>query len=88
MTAICSNPTAVSRPSSAADPNATLFAEAHRLHFTEHDPARAVAAWDRYLAAAPRGKFAHEARYNRALALVRVGRHAEAKQELGRIRQP
>jgi hypothetical protein len=66
----------------AADPNAALFAEAHRLHFTERDPARALAAWDRYLAAAPTGKFAHEARYNRALSLVRVGRHSEAKQEL------
>jgi hypothetical protein len=66
----------------AADPNAALFAEANRLHFTERDPARALAAWDRYLAAAPSGKFAREARYNRALSLIRVGRHPEAKREL------
>jgi hypothetical protein len=77
-----SAPSAPAAVASAADPNAALFAEAHRLHFTERDPARALAAWDRYLAAAPRGKFAREARYNRALALVRVGRHAEAKAEL------
>jgi len=65
-----------------ADPNAALFDEANRLHFIARDPARALAAWDRYLAAAPAGKFAREARYNRALALIRVGRHAEAKREL------
>ena len=67
---------------SAADPHAALFAEAHRLHFAERDPARALAAWDRYLAVAPNGRFAPEARYNRALALVRLGRHAEARSEL------
>jgi hypothetical protein len=66
----------------AIDPAAALFAEAHRVHFTERDPAGALAAWDRYLAAAPSGRFAPEARYNRALSLVRVGRHAEAKTEL------
>jgi cytoskeletal protein RodZ len=69
-------------PVDSADPNAPLFAEAHRIHFTEKDPARALAAWDRYLAAAPSGRFAPEARYNRALALVRLGRNAEATREL------
>ena len=67
---------------SAPDPHAPLFAEAHRLHFIDRDPARALAAWDRYLATAPNGRFAPEARYNRALALVRLGRVAEAKTEL------
>lgn len=67
---------------SAADPHAALFAEAHRLHFVERDPARALAAWDRYLAVAPNGRFAPEARYNRALSLVRLDRHAEARSEL------
>jgi hypothetical protein len=67
---------------SANDPHAALFADAHRIHFVEKDPARAIAAWDAYLAAAPHGRFAPEARYNRALALVRLGRHAEAKKEL------
>lgn len=67
---------------SAADPNAPLFAEAHRLHFTEHDPAKAIPAWDRYLQAAPNGRFVPEAKYNRALAMIRVGRRAEAITEL------
>ena len=73
-----------SAPAEAAppDPQDALFAEAHRLHFTERDPARALAAWDRYLAAAPHGRLAPEARYNRALTLVRLGRRAEAQQEL------
>lgn len=75
-------PTVPSPSASAPDPHAALFAEAHRLHFAERDPARALAAWDRYLAVDPNGRFAPEARYNRALALVRLGRHAEARSEL------
>lgn len=65
-----------------SDPNAALFAEAHRRHFVERDPHRALAAWDRYLAAAPNGRFVPEARYNRALTLVRMGRNVEAKRGL------
>lgn len=63
----------------ADDPNAQLFEDAHRIHFLERDPARALAAWDRYLAAAPNGSLAPEARYNRALALIRLDRTAEAR---------
>jgi hypothetical protein len=61
---------------------AALFAEAHRIHFEEHDPKRAVEAWDRYLARSRDGRFVPEARYNRALALVRLGRKAEAADAL------
>jgi len=43
---------------------------------------RALTAWDAYLAAAPRGQLAPEARYNRALSLVRLGRIAEARAAL------
>jgi len=75
-------PATATPAASAPDPHAELFAEAHRLHFIDRDPARALAAWDRYLAAAPDGRFAPEARYNRALALVRLGRHVEARTEL------
>lgn len=67
---------------SAPDPHAALFAEAHRLHFVERDPARALTAWDRYLTAAPNGRFTPEARYNRALTLVRLNRHDDARREL------
>jgi hypothetical protein len=62
-----------------------LYAQAHALHFRAHDPARALAAWDRYLAAAPadvRAGFVLEARYNRAICLLRLGRRSEAREAL------
>jgi hypothetical protein len=59
-----------------------LYERAHRAHFAGGDPAAALAAWDRYLAAAPRGRFALEARYNRAVALARLGRRDEAARAL------
>ena len=56
-----------------------LYREAHEAHFVEHDPQAALAGWDRYLAAAgPSGRFVLEARYNRAITLVRLGRRDEA----------
>jgi hypothetical protein len=59
-----------------------LYAAAHRAHFVDRDPIAAIAAWDAYLRVAPDGLLAPEARYNRALALVRVGRHSEASAAL------
>lgn len=59
-----------------------LYRRAHDLHFHGGDPAAALAAWDAYLAAEPGGRFAVEARYNRALVLVRLGRHGEARSAL------
>ncbi|HWZ92703.1 MAG TPA: hypothetical protein VNW92_27745 [Polyangiaceae bacterium] len=65
-----------------ADPTFALYRAAHTAHFVDHDPARALAAWDAYLAAAPHGAFAPEAEYNRALSLVRLGRNSEAESAL------
>jgi tetratricopeptide (TPR) repeat protein len=59
-----------------------LYRAAHDLHFHDGDAAAALAAWDAYLAAAPHGAFAIEARYNRALCLVRLGRLADARAAL------
>lgn len=59
-----------------------LYRTAHELHFRGVDHAAALAAWDAYLAAEPGGRFAIDARYNRALALVRLGRYAEARTAL------
>lgn len=59
-----------------------FYRAAHRAHFVEPDPARALSAWNDYIAYAPSGRFALEARYNRALCLVRLGRSEEAKQAL------
>ena len=72
----------VSEHAERADPNLALYRVAHAAHFVDHDPARALAAWDAYLRAAPKGEFAPEARYNRALSLVRLGRTAEARSAL------
>ncbi len=69
-------------PARTADPAHDLYRAAHRAHFAEHDPAAALGAWDAYLRAAPSGRFSLEARYNRALCLIRVGRHEEARSAL------
>jgi hypothetical protein len=63
-------------------PVEVLYRKAHALHFHGTDPAAAVAAWDAYLAAEPRGRFAIEARYNRAIDLIKLGRYAEARAAL------
>jgi hypothetical protein len=60
----------------------SLYATAHRAHFVDHDPSRALASWDAYLAAYPHGRFALEAQYNRALSLVRLGRTGDARAAL------
>ena len=68
---------AMASPSSSAhhaereDPTLALYRSAHTAHFVDRDPARALIGWDAYLSAAPTGAFAPEARYNRALSLVR-----------------
>jgi TolA-binding protein len=58
------------------------YGRAHRAHFVDDAPARALAAWDDYLGAYPDGAFAPEARYNRALCLARLGRFADAARAL------
>jgi TolA-binding protein len=57
-----------------------LFRRAQALHL-KHDP-HAIEAWDAYLRVAPSSALAPEARYNRALGLVRASRFAEAKRAL------
>ncbi|HET9929649.1 MAG TPA: hypothetical protein VFQ35_03135 [Polyangiaceae bacterium] len=69
-------------PPEANDPAHELYRVAHQAHFVEHDFASALRAWDAYLAAAPSGRFAPEARYNRALCLVRLGRKDDAERAL------
>jgi hypothetical protein len=57
-----------------------LFRRAQRMHLAQ-DP-RALAAWDDYLRVASRGVLAPEARYNRALCLIRLGRKSDARSAL------
>lgn len=51
-----------------------VYARAHEAHFVGSDPAAALAAWNLYLRRYPRGVFIPEARYNRALTFLRLGR--------------
>lgn len=67
------------KPVAKAAPIDPLYRKAHELHFHGRDHAAALAAWDAYLAAEPAGRFVLEAKYNRALVLVRLARYAEAR---------
>ena len=70
-----SNPT-------TTDPELAAYRAAHRTHFDGTDPAASLRAWDQYLADFAAGSFATDARFNRALCLIRLGRHAEARAAL------
>ncbi|HKO91829.1 MAG TPA: hypothetical protein VJU61_11780 [Polyangiaceae bacterium] len=63
------------------DPDLALFRLAHDLHVTGQ-PRAAIAAYDDYLAAFPKGRFVPEARYNRALDSIKLGDKAGARSAL------
>jgi TolA-binding protein len=67
---------------SPAETEARAYGLAHRAHFVDDAPGRALTAWNEYLVAYPGGVFAPEARYNRALCLVRLGQLHEAARAL------
>jgi hypothetical protein len=64
------------------DEDLRLYQVAHTAHFVRRDAVVALAAWDAYLAARPDGRFSVEARFNRAVCLVRVGRFEDARRAL------
>ena len=70
------------KDASVDEPSDKLYETAHHAHFAERDWNAALAGWDRYLAASPDGRFVPEARYNRAIALLRLDRRDEAVREL------
>ena len=72
-------------PAQVSDAETSAYARAHQAHFADDAPARALDAWDAYLAAFPHGVLAPEAAYNRAICLVRLDRRAEAARVLRRI---
>jgi hypothetical protein len=63
----------------AEDAALALYRNARKLHFVDQNPSAALAAWDKYLAADPHGPLSVDARYDRALCLVRLGRQKEAR---------
>ncbi len=75
-------PPSEAKPVPAPSADLALYREAHRAHFADHDYADALTLWNAYLARFPTGIFALEARYNRAISLVRLGRKQEAAQAL------
>jgi len=78
-----SAPTPSVAPPDAAEAKAlAVYRKAHQLHFQAKNHAAALEQWDEYLRLAPRGPLVVEARYNRALALVRLGRVNEAREAL------
>jgi hypothetical protein len=62
----------------ASSADLSLYQKAHTLHFVTKRYDEALAAWDDYLRGSPNGAFVAEARYNRAICLVKLGRKAEA----------
>lgn len=61
-----------------SDPFEPLYQRAHRTHFVDGDFSKALELWNGYLEKDPRGAFALEARYNRAIALLKLGRSTDA----------
>ena len=59
-----------------------IYLQAHEAHFARGDFSAALSLWDRYLASEPLPRLAVEARYNRAIALARLGRDREAADQL------
>ncbi|HEX3758013.1 MAG TPA: hypothetical protein VHW23_04885 [Kofleriaceae bacterium] len=54
------------------------YSRAHDAYFHGADPAAALAAWDAYLTSYPGGQLVLEARYARALVLIKLERWSEA----------
>lgn len=72
-------------PPGDQDADLQLYRAAHQRHFQEKNSTAALAAWDAYLAAFPKGRLAAEAHFNRAICLWKVGRAKEAEAVLEQI---
>jgi hypothetical protein len=71
-----------SAPPPRGPSEADVYARAHKLHFEGSDPVAALTAWDDYLTLYPGGRFAPDARYNRAIDLLKLKRYVEARTAL------
>lgn len=59
-----------------------LYREAREAFMNGGENARVLKLWDRYLAEFPAGTFVPEARFSRAVCLLRLGHKSQAKSEL------
>jgi TolA-binding protein len=75
-------PPSTTPPANGAASDSDVYARAHRLHFDGSDPAAALSALDDYLVRFPDGRFAPDARYNRAIDLLKLRRYAAARAAL------
>jgi len=66
-------------PAAVAPAFEPLYLRAYELHHHGGSPAATLAAWDAYLAAEPGGRFVIDARYSRAIVLIKLRRYAEAR---------
>jgi TolA-binding protein len=73
---------AVPEVPAAPDPELAAYRIAHDVHFKGGSPADALLAWDNYLAQYPSGSLAVDAKYSRALVLIKLKRWADARAAL------
>jgi hypothetical protein len=69
-------------PAPAKSDDLADYRLAHEAHFRGHDATAALAAWDAYLAKHAKSQMATDARYNRALVLIKLARYADARAAL------
>jgi TolA-binding protein len=62
-----------------------VYERAHRSHFHQDHAAEALRLWEAYLEQFPSGRFLPEARFNRAVCLVRLDKLAQARETLAQI---
>jgi hypothetical protein len=78
---VSSRGTPAARPP-RSEPGLATYAAAQRAQFRSADYATAVRLYEDYLGDAPAGTLVAEARYNRSLCLIRLGRITEARPAL------
>jgi hypothetical protein len=75
-------PSATIDPPSVPDPELAAYRVAHEAHFHGTSPAAALAAWDEFLAQYPHGVMESDARFSRALVLIKLERFVDARAAL------
>lgn len=72
-------PSSVAKVEEAEDDSLALYQSGHEAQFKRGNCSAALEAYSSYLARAPSGAFATDARYNSAICAIRLGREEAAK---------